>query len=167
MKDQLKELFAITIGTTPTLAAFDLRRFASPISSQICQGASDYLSSVPENTLSVGYYNLLAHEDILNFSENHIPGYHCIPYGFVVIARDLSGDVASLDLTTGEVYLMSHDKFEEDGLHPGWNADLTEFLPVLPYSRKVILDHTEGYWTDVSSFLSDLISAYKNSNQGA
>jgi hypothetical protein len=42
-------------------------------------------------------------------------------------------------------------------LHLGWNAEMTGFLPVVPYFKDAILKTSEGYWDDVGLFLSDLI----------
>ena len=159
------EQLAGAIGVKPVFASFNLAALPIPSGSIISEVAKDYLAMIPSSTWTAGYYHLLCQEEIIEQSLNYIPGYHCTPFGIISIARDLSGNSASLDLETGRVYPLDHEKFEEDGLHLGWNEDMTGFLPVIPYSKQAILETSEGYWADVSTFLSDLIEGYRNENK--
>ncbi len=161
MTPNLKQL-AELIGAEAQFEPFEIVKLPLPAELSVAQVASDYLSAIPARTWEVGYYHLLCSKEIIDQTLNYIPGYHCVPFGLVTIARDLSGNSASLDLETGRVYPLDHEKFEEDGLHLGWNAEMTAFLSVVPYSREAILKTAEGYWEDVAIFLSDLIEGYRN-----
>jgi len=167
MNPQLRELFEIVDHGKATVAAADLHELSLPAGLEACESAKAYLAAVPAQTLEVGYFRLLGPEGIRDHNQNHIPSYHCTPFGLVTIATNQSGDAASLDLATGHVFLLSHEKFEEDGLHLGWNEEKTGFLPVVSYSKEAIMDSSDGFWDDVTVFLSDLVEGYKNEKKGA
>lgn len=159
------ERLACVVGAKSTFEPFDLTELPLPAGLTVAETSRDYLAATPDVTWEVGYYHLLCRREIIDQTLNYIPGYHCVPFGLITIARDLSGNSASLDLETGRVYPLDHEKFEEDGLHLGWNKDMTGFLPVVPYSKPAILDTAEVSWDDASAFISDLIEGYQNETE--
>jgi hypothetical protein len=128
-----------------------------PKSLDFDESALQYLSCVPEATIDADFFSILSAREILSNTKNHIPCCHAFPYGFIAIAREMSGDAFALDVHTGGVFMLSHEKYENDGLHRGWNDDTTEFLPTLPYSREAIIDTAEAEWESVDEFLDTCI----------
>jgi hypothetical protein len=55
------------------------------------------------------------------------------------------------------VYRISQDKPEHDGIHPGWNADYTALLPIVPITRRSITNTSESHWECISDFLGECL----------
>jgi len=122
---------------------------------------SEYFSScVPAPTLSLRYHRILSPHHILNENQDLIPGCYCATFGLLVIATDDSGGAISVDVESGRLYQLSHDKFESDGLHRGWNDAMTDFLPVLPFNRENIILTAEKEWDSITDFIESLILFY-------
>lgn len=125
----------------------------------IVPSASEYLSScVPAASVDLSFARLLGARDIFSENRSAIPSFYCAPFGFVTIATDRCGDALSLDVIDGKVYQLSHEKYESDGIHPGWNADHSAFLPPLSVSRSSIIETSERHWDNLIDFLDDLLT---------
>jgi len=122
---------------------------------------SEYFSScIPAVTLKLQHHRILSPHHILEENQGLIPGCYCVSYGLPVIATDDSGDAISIDIESGHVYLLSHDKFEPDGLQRGWNEAMTDFLPLLSFTRENIIQTAEEEWDSIEDFLESLIHIY-------
>lgn len=122
---------------------------------------SEYFSNcVPALTLSLRCHRILSPHHILEENQDLIPGCYCSICGLLVIATDDSGNAISVDVENGRVYQFSHDKFESDGLHRGWNEGVTDFLPALPFTRENIILIAEKEWDSVTEFIESLILFY-------
>ena len=107
--------------------------------------------------LDLNLYRIFSAADIDLENRDFIPSYFCAPHGFITIATELSGDAFSVDLIDGKVYHLSHEKYEADGIHPGWNADCTAFLPTRPVTRENIIETSEGHWESITDFLDECL----------
>ena len=105
-----------------------------------------FASCIPSAKLDLDLYRIYSAEDITSDNQDFIPSYICGPHGFITLSTDSCGDAFSVDVTTGRVFHLSHEKYETDGIEPGWNADTTAFLPALPVTRANIIDTSEGHW---------------------
>ncbi len=118
-----------------------------------------FAESVPTTSLNFGNFNLLSTVDLDFHNSELIPSCCIAPHGFITIACTQSGDCYSVDISTGIVYLISHDKFEGDSIQPGWNSDYTAFLPALPITRENIISIADDEIPDLETALEFLVSS--------
>jgi hypothetical protein len=119
--------------------------------------ARDYFANVPEAAINIGLVRILSAREIYSHGKTAIPCCYTLEFGFVPIATELSGDSFAVDVTDGQVFLLSHEKYESDGIHPGWNEDCSQFLATLPVNRKSIIDTSETSWESISQFLDECL----------
>lgn len=155
-KNKIETIAAGCGRSAVRFTSFDLTSLF-PKNAEFEETALQYLSCVPEATIDADFFSILSAREILSITKSHIPCCHAFPYGFIAIGRELSGDAFALDVHTGNVFMLSHEKYENDGLHCGWNDDTTAFLPVLAYSREAIIDTAEAEWESVDEFLDTCI----------
>jgi uncharacterized Fe-S center protein len=161
MKHLVDRLFKCGGNQECGTASLRLSILIGDTKSNISNQVSEYFSGcIPAETLKLKHHRILSPHQILEENQNLIPGCYSIGYGLPVIATDDSGDAVSVDIESGRVYLLSHDKFESDGLHRGWNEEMTDFLPVLPFTRANIIKTAEEDWDSIEDFIESLIHAY-------
>ncbi len=158
MKDLVSQLSRLAGQHSPTLGAFDPTPLFAGASYAFAPTVTEYFRTcVPSSRLDLNLYRIFSAGDIDSENRDFVPSYFCAPHGFITIATELSGDAFSLDVTDGRVYHLSHEKYETDGIHPGWNADSTAFLPTLPVTRHNITGTSEGYWESITDFLNECL----------
>ena len=154
MKDLVSQLSRLAGQQAATLGAFDPASLFSGAHYDLAHTVAEYFRTcIPSSRLDLDLYRLFSAADIDSENRDFVPSYFCAPHGFITIATELSGDAFSVDVTDGRVHHISHEKYETDGIHPGWNADCTAFLPTLPVTRQNIIDTSEGYWESIAAFL--------------
>lgn len=145
-------------GRPATLGTFDPTLLFAGAHYDLAPAVAEYFSTcIPDSRIDLDLYRILCAADIDAENRDCIPGHICAPHGFITIANDVSGDAFSLDVTRGTVHQLSHEKYEADGIHPGWNADYTAFLPALPVTRQNIINTSEGYWESITDFLNECL----------
>lgn len=158
MKALLAKLAHLAGQDSVRLGAFDPSTLFGDAPHEFAPVAREYFGEcVPHATLDLNFHRILADEDIRAENQDLIPSYFCVPHGFITIATDLGGNAYSVDVTDGKVYHLSHDTYESDGIHPGWNSDHTEFLPPLPVSRQNIINTSKGFWESIPEFLQECL----------
>jgi len=119
---------------------------------------SDYFANVPEAAIDSEAFTILSARDIYSHAKTVIPCCYTVEFGFVPIATELSGDTFTVDVTDGRVFLLSHEKYGSDGIHPGWNDDCSAFLPTRSVNRESIIDTCEATWDSIADFLDECLS---------
>jgi hypothetical protein len=158
MKEILSQLARFAKQRSVSFGAFDPTPLFAGATYQFAPSVSEFFSTaIPSTKLDLGLYRICSAIDISAENQEFIPSCHCAPHGFVTIATELSGDAFSIDVTDGNVYQISHEKYEADGIEPGWNADCTAFLPTLPLTRENIINTSEGYWDSITDFLQECL----------
>ena len=154
------EAFAEELGLNANYSPYDI---ATLVGSELIHDASvvEYFQSVPETTIEHEIIKIISATQIRRECEEAIPCCYIAKFGFVPIASDMSGDPFCVDVTCGNVYLISHDIYEGAEISPGWNADTTAFLPNLPINRETIIETSEGCWDSIAEFLEFCLAVAK------
>ena len=158
MKDLISQLSRLA-GRSATLGGFDPTPLFAGAHYDLAPTVAEYFRTcIPDSQLDLNLYRIFSAADIDSENRDVAPSYFCAPHGFITIATQLSGNAFSVDVTDGKVYHLSHEKYETDGIHRGWNADCTAFLPTLPVTRRNIIDTSEGYWVSITAFLDECLA---------
>ena len=157
MKDLVAQLSRLA-GHPPSLGAFEPTPLFAGAHYDLAPAAAEYfLSCIPAAQLDLSLYRILSAANIDAENRDYVPSCFCAPHGFITIGCELSGDAFSIDVRDGRVFHLSHEKYETDGIHPGWNADRTALLPTLPVTQQNIIDTSEGYWESITDFLEECL----------
>ncbi len=143
--------------------AFDLSRLIGQ-SIQLAPSVSEYFANVPEAAIDHHSFRILGTRDIYSYAKDAIPCCYTVQFGFIPIATELCGDSFAVDVRDGRVFWLSHEKYERDGIHPGWNEDHSDFLPPLPVDRNSIIETSEGRWESIADFLDDCLAQTKTTS---
>jgi hypothetical protein len=158
MKNLLTQLAKLTGHTAVSFGAFDPHELPAGTGYLFAPIVRDYLGEcIPSVSLDLGLCRILSAADIAYENRALFPSSLCAPHGFITIATELNGDACALNVTDGKIHLISHEKYEGDGIHPGWNADFTGFLDTLPITRQNIIDTAEGCWKSITDFLQECL----------
>src|SRR6266540_1164212 len=158
MKDVLIQLGRLANIGPVSFEAFDPTPLFAGASFEFTLPVREFFTTcIPRATLDRGLCRILSAADITSENQDLSPSHFCAPHGFITIAADSGGDGFSVDVTTGKVFYLSHDKYEADGIHPGWNTDTTAFLPTLPITRENIINTSEGHWDTIADFLQEIL----------
>ena len=166
MRSTLLKLATLAEQDSASLGSFDPKPLFAGNVYTFAPNAQRYFEEcVPAESIDFEPFLILSGADIASHSSEYIPSHYTTPFGFVTIATDTFGDALALDVTDGKVYHLSHEKYDEEGIHPGWNEDETEALPVVDVSRESIIETAEGYWKSIEEFLKDHLSYSQQENQ--
>ena len=158
MKEILIQLGRLAKIGPISFGAFDPTPLFAGASFEFAPSVSEFFTiCIPSAKLDLDLYRIFAAADITADNQDFIPSYFCAPHGFITISTDSCGDAFSVDVTTGKVFLLSHEKYETDGIEPGWNADTTAFLPALPVTRENIIKTSEDHWDSITDFLQEVL----------
>jgi hypothetical protein len=158
MKDVLIELGRLAKMRQVSFGALDPTPLFAGASFQFAPIVSDFFTiCIPSAKLDLDLYRILSAPDITSENQDFVPSHFCAPHGFITVSTDSCGDAFSVDVTTGKVFHLSHEKYETDGIHPGWNADTTAFLPTVPVTRENIIRTSEGHWDSITDFLQEVL----------
>lgn len=148
------------IGAEPIqFVPFDVTQLCKlPPRSLAIDAAMYFQTCVPISDLDLNGICILSADSIKEENLELIPSYLCLPLGYVSVARTDCGDAFAVDVQTGQVHLLSHEKFEGDRIEPGWNDDHSGFLPSLPITRENVVTTAEGSWNSVSDFLAECLN---------
>lgn len=157
LQDQVERL-GNRHGMSPVeFASFDYASLFEGEEFPVCYDVSVYFSeAVPSREIRCGGLRLLGVGDITEESVNLLPGYLVAELGFIPIGASSGGDVYALDCTSGKVYELSHDKYNESSISPGWKPDFSGFLPDLPITRENVISTADRSFEDVGEFLDFL-----------
>lgn len=159
MKALLQKLAALAGQPSATLGSWDPEPLFAHNSFELSPTVAEYFSScVPSVRLPLDFSSIFATKDLLEQNRGFVPSYYCVRHGFITIATMRNGDAFSVDVRDGKVYVLSHEKYEKDGIHPGWNEGCTAFLPVLPVTRQNIIETSDGYWDSIPEFLEECLA---------
>lgn len=126
----------------------------------LAPAVTEYFSTcVLVASLDLPHARILSSRDLYAENKSAIPSFYCVPHGFITIATTDCGDAIALDVIGGRVYLLSHEKYESDGIHRGWNADCSEFLPPIPVTRDSIISTADDTWESIEHFLVECLEA--------
>jgi hypothetical protein len=158
MKDILSQLARLAGQAAVSFGAFDPSPLFAGAHYEFTAAVSEYFQTcVPSVKLDLTLYRIFSGVDISSENHGSIPSCFCAPHGFITIATELSGDAFAVDVTDGRVYHFSHEKYEIDGIHPGWNADISAFLPMVPVTRENIIQTPQGHWENIADFLRECL----------
>ncbi len=91
-------------------------------------GLPEELRSLLENDwpsdFFVGAIEFIGPQRIKTEHEELYPGLGILPFGFICIGSDGAGAMFSYDTADSRVYLLSHECFSDDGLHPFGSSDI-------------------------------------------
>ena len=154
---QIIETFAGKAGLPqPSFIGWDFRSLSD---AEACSSVIEYFSdSVPALTLDFGHLRLLSPTQLFQENTELIPGCEISPHGIVTIAATDTGDSVAVDLLSGIVFLVSHDKFEGGMISPGWKPDYSGFFDSIPITRANIITACEVEWPDIQSALISLLN---------
>jgi hypothetical protein len=156
MKDLITRLSRLA-GKPVTFGSFDPSLFYGASQSIAPSVAEYFRCCIPNSRLDLELCIIFSATDLDAENLENVPSCFCSCHGFVTIGTSLSGDAFSVDVTDGRVYHLSHEKYESDGIHPGWNAECTYFLPALPVNRQNIIATSEGHWESIAEFLDECL----------
>jgi len=156
MNITLQKIAALTGQGAVAFGRFDVSQLRPGGFNSLAPSVTEFFAShVPTTDLALDHVRILSGKSLIEENRDCIPSCFCTPYGFITIASGVSGDAFAFDVTDGKVYLLSHEKYEADGIQSGWNADHTDFLPPLPIDRENIIKTSEGSWDSLSDFLQE------------
>jgi len=141
MRELVSKLSRLAGQASASFGAFDPSPLLAGGSFELAPTVTEYFQTcIPDLRLDLECCSILAAADLIFEHHDLIPSCFCAPRGLISIARQNNGDSFSVDVRTGKVYLLSHEKYETNAIEPGWNSDLTGFLPALPVRRENIIN---------------------------
>ncbi len=157
MKDILIQLARLATLGSVSFGAFDPTVLFAGASFEFAPSVTEFFATcIPSAKLDLDLFRIFSATEITSDNQDFIPSVFCAPHGFITISTDSCGDAFAVDVTTGKVFHLSHEKYEADGIEPGWNADNTDFLPTLPITRENIINTSEDRWDSITDFLQEV-----------
>lgn len=157
MKSTLRRLADRVGMDSVQLCSADLEGILTNSDSIVNYEAGLYLAEcVPNRQLTLGDFRILGVKELREENLELMPGYLVSPLGFICIASTAGGDAFAVDCETGKVYLLSHDKYNEGTISPGWNENHSGFLPDIPINRENIIATADREYDDIREFLDFL-----------
>ena len=158
MNDILMRLGHLASIAPVSFGAFDPAPLFAGASFEFAPAVGEFFTTcIPSSTLDLELCRILSAAAIATENQDLIPSYFCAPHGFITISTDSDGDAFAVDVTTGKVFHLSHEKYETNGIHPGWNANFAAFLSTLPVTRENIINTSEGHWDSIADFLQEIL----------
>jgi hypothetical protein len=146
-------------GIVITFTAWDFRKYSSQ---QPTGEVTHYFSEcIPDKPINLENFIIHSFVDLDFHNTELIPSCYIVPFGFITICTSSEGDCYAVDIATGIVYLISHEKFEDGMIQQGWNTDFSGFLPPISISRDSIIASAEDEISDIPTAIEYFVT--KNS----
>lgn len=159
MREFIQQIAQILGSESLRFRPFDVVELLSDLENPLDAQVTEYFETcVPDQDFDLDGIHILSAARIKEENMDMIPGCLCLPFGFVTIATTESGDDFAMDVQTGRVHLLSHEKFDDGKIEPGWNAEFSNFLPPLPITKANIVLTAEASWDCVPDFLKECLN---------
>ncbi len=154
-KETLFEISRLCRKAIVSVGRFDLTLLEIELG-DVAPSVLDYFNSnVPETSVfartcsSRDLCRLYQLRDLVDMNMNAVPSCYILNYGFVAFGSDLSGDAFTVDVISGDIYLVSH---EED-----WEELIAENADELGGARAVVAEYSEHVTDSIEQFLDTLL----------
>jgi hypothetical protein len=116
--------------------------------------AAYFENYAPSVGIDLFEYQFCAGGEIRSTNREDSPGREINPHGFIVFGLTPCGDGIVFDARDAAVFVVSHERFSDDGIFQGWNESRTAFLPELPINPANIRHTAEERFESLPVFLA-------------
>jgi hypothetical protein len=154
MRETIAQVFRMRGRSCPEFTSFDLATLNLPAALPVHSAAADYFRMcIPVTSDGPGFYELCSPDAITSENTRYVPGAFLRPFGFVAFATDGSGDAVTLDLTTAEVLIFSHEIDYSDDPISFYGPSRQKI--VKPKTRAAIIESAEERFPTLEAFYDD------------